>query len=102
MIPACHLLQVDESHSPRFAPVAPESNPVDARRQSSGGNGIFNFKSHLVHARLQLCPLLWAQILLPAAAEGLVKLYDTVEFVQSDLGQRQLSLKQVPIGIQRI
>jgi len=30
---------------------------------------------------------------LPAAAESFVNLDDTVEFVQSDLGQRQLGLK---------
>ena len=42
------------------------------------------------------------QGLLPTAAESLVKLNDTVEFVQPDLRERQLSLKQVSIGIQRV
>ena len=40
--------------------------------------------------------------LLPAAAESLVELHDAQQFVQPDLRERQLGLKQIAIGIQSV
>jgi hypothetical protein len=41
-------------------------------------------------------------LLLPPAAERLVKLYHTKQFLKTDLRQVQLRLEQIPVGVQGI
>src|SRR5580700_427994 len=40
--------------------------------------------------------------LLPAAAQRLIKLNHTKQFLQADLGQVQLALEQVAVGVERV
>src|SRR4030095_1779055 len=40
--------------------------------------------------------------LLPPAAQGLIKLDDTDQLIQLDLGESELRLKQVAVGIQGV
>ena len=44
----------------------------------------------------------WSNTLLPTTTESLVEFYNAVQFIQSDLGERQLGLKQVAIGIESV